>query len=203
MIPGGTIMLYRAALILRDKQPFVDWINAAGPSPTSHTLTRPRPTKSTPCTWSRSKMRASSPGGLPVITRSLRGRAEGTRTRRCGRRTGHPQAQGVVFVRAPHHRGGNRFVSARRRRVGRMNELRRTTRNPANTVSTPHRSHERAAEPRSGVSVPFRARFGRQNLPSRYASAKSQARSSPGTNRRMSSLPADVRTYTSPFSCPM
>jgi len=39
MIPGGTIMLNRAALILRYKQPFVDWINAADPSPTSHTLT--------------------------------------------------------------------------------------------------------------------------------------------------------------------
>jgi hypothetical protein len=32
-------MLNRAALILRYKQPFVDWINAADPSPTSRTLT--------------------------------------------------------------------------------------------------------------------------------------------------------------------
>ncbi|HEY3022675.1 MAG TPA: hypothetical protein VGK11_03455 [Actinomycetota bacterium] len=32
-------MLNRAALILRYKQPFVNWINAADPSPTSHTLT--------------------------------------------------------------------------------------------------------------------------------------------------------------------
>jgi hypothetical protein len=32
-------MLNREALILRYKQPFVDWINAADPSPTSHTLT--------------------------------------------------------------------------------------------------------------------------------------------------------------------
>jgi hypothetical protein len=32
-------MLNRAALILRYKQPFVDWINAADPSPTSHSLT--------------------------------------------------------------------------------------------------------------------------------------------------------------------
>jgi len=32
-------MLNRAALILRYKQPFVDWINAADPSPSSHTLT--------------------------------------------------------------------------------------------------------------------------------------------------------------------
>lgn len=32
-------MLNRAALILRYKQPFVDWINAVDPSPTSHTLT--------------------------------------------------------------------------------------------------------------------------------------------------------------------
>ena len=37
--PGATIMLNRAALILRYKQPFVDWINAADPSPTSHPLT--------------------------------------------------------------------------------------------------------------------------------------------------------------------
>jgi hypothetical protein len=37
--PGATIMLERAALILRYKQPFVDWINAADPSPTSHPLT--------------------------------------------------------------------------------------------------------------------------------------------------------------------
>src|SRR5438552_9170574 len=37
--PGATIMLNRAALILRYKQPFVDWINSADPSPTSHTLT--------------------------------------------------------------------------------------------------------------------------------------------------------------------
>jgi len=32
-------MLNRAALILRYKQPFVHWINAADPSPSSHTLT--------------------------------------------------------------------------------------------------------------------------------------------------------------------
>ena len=32
-------MLNRAALILRYKQPFVDWINAADPSATSHALT--------------------------------------------------------------------------------------------------------------------------------------------------------------------
>ena len=37
--PGAPIMLNRAAVILRYKQPFVDWINAADPSPTSHTLT--------------------------------------------------------------------------------------------------------------------------------------------------------------------
>ena len=30
---------HRAALILRYKQPFVDWINAADPSPTPHVLT--------------------------------------------------------------------------------------------------------------------------------------------------------------------
>lgn len=32
-------MVNRASLILRYKQPFVDWINAADPSPTSQTLT--------------------------------------------------------------------------------------------------------------------------------------------------------------------
>ncbi|HLZ95792.1 MAG TPA: hypothetical protein VKT20_10725, partial [Candidatus Dormibacteraeota bacterium] len=32
-------MLNRAALILRYKQPFVDWINAVDPSPTSHLVT--------------------------------------------------------------------------------------------------------------------------------------------------------------------
>jgi hypothetical protein len=32
-------VLNRAALILRYKQPFVDWINAVDPSPDSHTLT--------------------------------------------------------------------------------------------------------------------------------------------------------------------
>lgn len=32
-------MLNRAALILRYKQPFVDWINAVDPSPTPHALT--------------------------------------------------------------------------------------------------------------------------------------------------------------------
>ena len=32
-------MLNRAALILRYKQPFVDWINAADPHPSSHILT--------------------------------------------------------------------------------------------------------------------------------------------------------------------
>jgi hypothetical protein len=36
--PGGAIMLNRAALICRYKQPFVDWINAVDPSPSSHTL---------------------------------------------------------------------------------------------------------------------------------------------------------------------
>src|SRR5438874_9593028 len=36
---GATIMLNRAALILRYKQPFVDWINAADPVSTSHALT--------------------------------------------------------------------------------------------------------------------------------------------------------------------
>jgi hypothetical protein len=32
-------MINRAALILQYKQPFVDWINAADPSPTAHALT--------------------------------------------------------------------------------------------------------------------------------------------------------------------
>ena len=32
-------MINRAALILRYKQPFVDWINAVDPSPESHSLT--------------------------------------------------------------------------------------------------------------------------------------------------------------------
>jgi hypothetical protein len=32
-------MLNRAALILRYKQPFVDWINAVDPSPASHMVT--------------------------------------------------------------------------------------------------------------------------------------------------------------------
>jgi hypothetical protein len=32
-------VLNRSALILRYKQPFVDWINAVDPSPNSHTLT--------------------------------------------------------------------------------------------------------------------------------------------------------------------
>ena len=32
-------MLNRAALILRYKQPFVDWINAVDPGPTAHVLT--------------------------------------------------------------------------------------------------------------------------------------------------------------------
>lgn len=32
-------MLNRAALILRYRQPFVDWINAVDPSPASHKLT--------------------------------------------------------------------------------------------------------------------------------------------------------------------
>jgi len=32
-------MLNRAALICRYRQPFLDWINAVDPSPTSHTLT--------------------------------------------------------------------------------------------------------------------------------------------------------------------
>ena len=32
-------MLNRAALILRYKQPFVDWINSADPSPSTHLLT--------------------------------------------------------------------------------------------------------------------------------------------------------------------
>ena len=32
-------MLNRAALILRYREPFVDWINAVDPSPASHTLT--------------------------------------------------------------------------------------------------------------------------------------------------------------------
>jgi hypothetical protein len=36
---GATTMLNRAALILRYKKPFVDWINAVDPSPASHGLT--------------------------------------------------------------------------------------------------------------------------------------------------------------------
>ena len=59
-----------AALIVRYKQPFVDWINAADPSPTSHTLTLAEVNQEhtvylvgfededEPCRW------------LPVITRS-------------------------------------------------------------------------------------------------------------------------------------
>ncbi len=37
--PGAAIMLNRAALILRYKQPFVDWINATDSSLSSHPLT--------------------------------------------------------------------------------------------------------------------------------------------------------------------
>jgi len=37
--PGATIVLNRAALILRYRQPFVDWMNAVDPSPSSHSLT--------------------------------------------------------------------------------------------------------------------------------------------------------------------
>jgi len=36
---AGIDMLNRAALICRYRKPFVDWINAVDPSPSSHALT--------------------------------------------------------------------------------------------------------------------------------------------------------------------
>ena len=59
-------MLNRAALILRYKQLFVDWINAADPSPTSHALTLAEANQE----HTVYLVETSSPGGLPVITQS-------------------------------------------------------------------------------------------------------------------------------------
>ena len=63
-------MLNRAALILRYKQPFVDWINAADPSPTSHTLSLAEVNQEHTVYLVEFEMRGSSPSGLLVITRS-------------------------------------------------------------------------------------------------------------------------------------
>jgi hypothetical protein len=62
-------MLNRAALILRYKQPFVDWINAADPSPTSRTLTLAEVNQEHTVYLVEVKTTTSSPSGLPVIKR--------------------------------------------------------------------------------------------------------------------------------------
>ena len=63
-------MLTRAALILRDRQPFVDWSNAGDPSPTSHALTLAEVSQEGTVYHVEAKMRTNSPGGSPVISRS-------------------------------------------------------------------------------------------------------------------------------------
>jgi hypothetical protein len=63
-------MLNRAALILRYKQPFVDWINAADPSPASHVLTLAEVNQEHTVYLVESKAKRSWPDGWPVITRS-------------------------------------------------------------------------------------------------------------------------------------
>ena len=102
-------MLNRAALILRYKQPFVDWINAADPSPISRTLTLAEVNQEdtvylvevedddelrrVACPSSRGALRA----GAERVVHGPGAVAPGP--------VGQ-QAQGVVFVRAPHRRGG-------------------------------------------------------------------------------------------------
>jgi hypothetical protein len=63
-------MLNRAALILRYKQPFVDWINAADPSPTSRTLTLAEVNQEHTVYLVDVEDEDESPSGSPVIMRS-------------------------------------------------------------------------------------------------------------------------------------
>lgn len=107
----------RRGAIPRYKQPFVDWINSADPSPTSHTLTLAEANQEHPVYLVEVEDEDELAEWLAVITRSFR---------RGARRVVHgpgavapgpiaQDAQEVVFLRTPHRRGGHRYVSARRR----------------------------------------------------------------------------------------
>ena len=101
-------MLNRAALILRYKQPFVDWINAADPSATSHALTLEEVNQE----HTMYLVEVEDEGGLADwLTPSSPG-AVRRRTERLvhgpGAVAAGPVAHdvaGVVFIRAAHHRG--------------------------------------------------------------------------------------------------
>ena len=111
-------MLNRAALILRYKQPFVDWINAADPSPTSRTLTLAEVNQEHTvylvevededelAEWLVRHLEA-------LFEEELNGWYTDPALWPAGPIA--QDAQGVVFVRAPHRRGGHGCVSARRR----------------------------------------------------------------------------------------
>jgi hypothetical protein len=122
LIPRCDDLLNRAALILRYKQPFVDWINAADPSPTLRALTLAEANQEHTVYLVDVEDEDELAEWLvrhhqELLEEELN---RGTRTQRCGRGTGRSRRCGSGFVRAPHRRGGHQSVSARRRRVRRM-----------------------------------------------------------------------------------
>ena len=101
-------MLNRAALILRYKQPFVDWINAADPSATSHALTLEEVNQE----HTVYLVEVEDEGGLAdwltrhhreLFEEELNGWYTGPGAVAAGP-VAHDVA-GVVFIRAAHHRG--------------------------------------------------------------------------------------------------
>ena len=111
-------MLNRAALILRYKQPFVDWINAADPSPTSHTLTLAEANQEHTVYLVEVEDKDDLAEWLArhheeLFEQELNGWY--TDPALWPRDPVAQGAQGVVFVRTPYRRGGHRCVSARRR----------------------------------------------------------------------------------------
>jgi hypothetical protein len=103
-------MLNRAALILRYKQPFVDWINAADPSPSSHTLTLAEVNQEHTVYLVEVEGEDELAGWLArhhqeLFEEELRV-VHGPDAVAAGPVA--QDAQGVVFVRAPHRGGGHR-----------------------------------------------------------------------------------------------
>ncbi len=104
-------MLNRAALILRYKQPFVDWINAADPSPTSRTLTLAEVNQEHTVYLVEVEYEDELTEWLTLhheelFEEELTGWYHGPGAVAPGPIA--QDAQGVVFVGAPHRRGGYR-----------------------------------------------------------------------------------------------
>jgi len=116
-------MLNRAALILRYKQPFVDWINAADPSPSSHPLTLAEANQEHTVYLVEVEDEEWLAAWLArhhqeLFEKELNGWY--TDPALWPRDRSLKTLKRWVLIRAPHRRGGDRWVSTGRRRVPRM-----------------------------------------------------------------------------------